>query len=180
MDTTAVSKRLESFEGRIPHMYLCTGGKVTIGIGHAMETATDASQLPWSINGRTATPAEIAADYARVAAAAKGQVAGSYASLTNCRMDNSTIDSLASADITAFTGQVAASLPKWNSYPDCVQAALFDMAFNLGLSGLLKFHNLLAACDAGDWEKAASESHRMGIGDARNSATAALFRQALS
>jgi hypothetical protein len=52
------------------------------------------------------------------------------------------------------------------------------MGFNLGVDGLLKFHMLLAAVDAGQWAEAAAQSHRKGIGDTRNQQTAALFLQA--
>lgn len=38
------------------------------------------------------------------------------------------------------------------------QAALIDAAFNLGLSGLSKFHNMLGAIALGDWEAAANEA----------------------
>lgn len=38
------------------------------------------------------------------------------------------------------------------------QAALIDAAFNLGLSGLSKFHNMLGAMALGDWEAAANEA----------------------
>ena len=69
MDLSLVIPRLESFEGRVPDMYRCTGGKVTIGIGHAIETPADALTLTWSISGRPATGAEIQADYAQIAAA---------------------------------------------------------------------------------------------------------------
>ena len=57
MDSALVISRLENFEGRVPHMYRCTGGKVTIGIGHAIETRADALNLTWSItaNPRPAT-----------------------------------------------------------------------------------------------------------------------------
>src|ERR1035437_9519766 len=55
MDASLVIPRLESFEGRVPYMYRCTGGKVTIGIGHAIETPADALNLPCSIDGRPAT-----------------------------------------------------------------------------------------------------------------------------
>ena len=43
---TEVSKKIEKYEGRIPHLYLDTVGKVTVGIGHmipnkvAMSTVT--------------------------------------------------------------------------------------------------------------------------------------------
>lgn len=35
--------------------------------------------------------------------------------------------------------------------------ALIDMAFNLGLNGLLKFKKMLASLVAGDWDQAAAE-----------------------
>lgn len=38
------------------------------------------------------------------------------------------------------------------------QAALIDAAFNLGLSGLSKFHNMLGAIALGNWEAAANEA----------------------
>lgn len=36
-------------------------------------------------------------------------------------------------------------------------AVLIDMTFNMGIGGLLTFHNMLAACHAGDWLTAAAE-----------------------
>ena len=175
MNIPFVLARLEKFEGRVPHMYRCTGGEVTIGIGHAIQTADDAVLLTWSVDGGDA-----AADHARVAAAQMGLVASSYAALSRCRMSDAAIDALAAADVTKFAAGVARVLPNFNRYPECVQAALFDMAFNLGLSGIQKFHHLIAACDAADWETAARQCHRQGIGEGRNQETAALFRQALA
>jgi GH24 family phage-related lysozyme (muramidase) len=173
MDPEQVIARLEKFEGRIPHMYLCTGGKVTVGIGHAIPSAADASQLSW----------ESAADQAQagwtaVKAAQEGLVASRYAPLTTCRMDNDAINQLAAADVRIFTQSLAANFPNWDTYPAPAQAALFDMAYNLGIGGLKKFHNMLAAVDAGQWETAAQQCHRMGIQDERNQETAALFRKA--
>ena len=161
-------------------MYRCTGGEVTVGIGHAIPSVDDAVQLTWIVGGRAATSDEVRAGWATVEAAQLGLVAVAYAPLSPCRMANEAIDSLAGTDVDRFAGQIAAALPKWTRYPSSVQSALFDMAFNLGVGGLLKFHKLLAACDAGDWATAAAECHRKGIGDSRNEATAALFRQALS
>ena len=178
MDPSLVIPRLESFEGRVPHMYLCTGGKVTVGIGHAIETAAEALKLTWSIQGRPATGAEIQGDYANVAAAQQGLVAKAYAPFTQSRMADADIDALIVADVTRFAASLAAALPNWNSYPAPAQAALFDMAFNLGLGGLKRFPRLLAAVDAGQWTIAAAQCHRQGIGDPRNQQTAALFLQA--
>jgi GH24 family phage-related lysozyme (muramidase) len=178
MDASLVIPRVESFEGRVPYMYRCTGGEVTIGIGHAILAPADALSLTWSVNGSPAADAQIEADYAAVAAAQIGLLASSYAHLTVCRMADSDIDALIAADITRFETGLAAALPNWNSYPEPAQEALFDMGFNLGIGGLLKFPTMLAAVNAGNWAVAAAQCHRKGISDARNQETAALFLQA--
>ena len=143
-----------------------------------MPNSTEASKLTWQIGGAAAAPAQAADDFERVAAAPKGMLASAYAGLTQCRMGDGGIEALVEADVQSFEAQLAATLPKWNSYPQPVQEALFDMAFNLGLGGLKKFPRMLAAIDAGDWNTAASQSHREGIADARNREIAALFQSA--
>ena len=178
MDREFVIKRLRAFEGCIPHMYRCTGGEVTIGVGHAIQAAADAANFSWRIGERPATAAEILADYGRIAGAEMGMRASGYAGMTQCRMADPDMDRLCLEDVDRFTARLEAALPNWNKYPPQAQAALFDMAFNLGLGGLLKFHKLLAAVDAGDWETAAKECHRQGIGEDRNRQTAELFKQA--
>ena len=178
MDLTIVIPRLQSFEGCEPHMYRCTGGKVTIGIGHAIETPADAVALSWAIDGRPAADTEIQTDWASIAAAQMNLAAPAYAPLTQCRMASDGITALVAADVARFEAKLAAALPNWSTYPEPVQEALFDMGFNLGVDGLLKFHMLLAAVDAGQWAEAAAQSHRKGIGDTRNQQTAALFLQA--
>lgn len=180
MNTSLILTRLEKFEGRIPYMYRCTGGEVTIGIGHAIQSAADAHTLPWKLNGQPAAAAAISADYATIAAQPKGLVATHYEPLSRCRMTNDAIDALAAADIARFSGLIANALPNFSTYPDCAQASLFDMAFNLGVAGLQKFKKLIAACDAADWETAAKQCHRIGVAESRNQETAALFRQALT
>jgi hypothetical protein len=52
MNRDRVLARLERFEGSVPHMYLCTGGEVTAGVGHAMGTSAQALKLDWQIDGR--------------------------------------------------------------------------------------------------------------------------------
>jgi len=178
MDQAAVVARLRKFEGCVSNMYLCTGGEVTIGVGHAIPSPVAASSLTWDIDGAAAAPAQAAADFERVAAAPKGMLASAYAGLTQCRMGDGDIEALVEADVQSFEAQLAATLPNWNSYPEPVQEALFDMAFNLGLGGLKKFPKMLQAIDAGDWNTAAAQSHRQGIGDARNQEIAALFQSA--
>ena len=175
MDRISTAERLKKFEGSTAYMYLCPGGEVTVGVGHAILKPALALSLPWA--GAPATE-QIAADYARVAAAEKGLPANRYQSLTQCRLSADSIESLLLADIDSFAANLTARLPAWPTYPEPAQQALFDMAYNLGVGGLLKFRKLLASCASGDWATAATQCHRAGIGDARNNETAALFRQA--
>jgi GH24 family phage-related lysozyme (muramidase) len=174
MDRAIVVQRLKKFEGSASYLYRCTGGEVTIGVGHAVFDVAHALQLPWS--GAPASAA-IAADFASVAAAEKGFPAPHYQGLTQCRLGDEAVDSVLQADIELFAKNLTTQLPEWTGYPEPAQQALFDMAYNLGVGGLLKFHKLLAACASGDWEAAATECRRGGIGDERNAETAALFRQ---
>jgi GH24 family phage-related lysozyme (muramidase) len=180
MNIPLVLARLEKFEGRVPHMYRCTGGEVTIGIGHAIQTAEDALALAWAADGHGIRAEQIRADYARVAGAQKGQAASSYAVLSRSRLSDTAINALAADDVARFAEGIAHVLPNFDRYPECVQTALFDMVFNLGLGGIQKFHRLIAACNAADWETAAQECHREGVAEGRNQETAALFRQALA
>lgn len=48
-------------------------------------------------------------------------------------------------------------LPWYVNLNDSRQRVLANMCFNLGIDGLLKFHNMLEAVRAGDYEKAAAE-----------------------
>jgi GH24 family phage-related lysozyme (muramidase) len=179
MNPSTVIPRVQGFEGRVRHMYKCTGGEVTIGFGHAIENPADAPGLTLWIDGRPATGDEILADYARVSAVEKGPQATFFANLTKCRMADPDIDALLVADVTRFEALLAAAFPDWNSYPEPAQEALFDMAYNLGISGLQKkFPSMMAAVHAGKWDDAAAQCHRTGIGEPRNQQTAALFLQA--
>ena len=128
--------------------------------------------------GSPAAAAEIANAYAAVSSAPLGLPAKDYRSLSELNLPEDAIDQLWSDDISTFTTSLRKNIPNFDTYPDPAQDALFDMAYNLGIGGLLRYHNLLAACRAGDWDRAATESVRHGISDERNKATAALFLQA--
>ena len=179
MNISNVKAMLLTNEGRVPYLYRCTGGKVTIGIGHACESASDACKLSLvTPAGIPAAAAEITNAYTAVYSAPLGLPAKNYRRFSELNLPESAIDQLLNDDISTFTTALRKSLPNFDSYPDPAQDALFDMAYNLGSAGLLKYQNLLAACNAADWDRAANESFRHGISDERNKATAALFLRA--
>jgi len=67
----------------------------------------------------------------------------------------------------------------YEKYPKSAQEAVTDMAYNLGLNGLLtKFPKFVDAVKKQDWDQAAQESKRKGVGFERNQAVRELLEQA--
>ena len=61
-------------------------------------------------------------------------------------------------DIEKFIDQMDAQMPGWRDYPENTQLALANMAFQMGISGLMKFEKMFAALDEGDYNTAADEA----------------------
>ena len=61
------------------------------------------------------------------------------------------------ADIARVEMALNARAPWWTKLNDARQAVLVDMAFNLGMSGLLSFHHTIAATEAGAYAAAAAD-----------------------
>lgn len=182
MDLKRVAQRLEQFEGCVPYMYLDTAKPpvVTCGIGMALPSVAHAQQLPWMVGGEPAEPADVREDYSRVMAAEPGMAAGFYERLTRCRLAPEECHRRLESFLEGLWGRVRVQLEA-DGLPVPAQEALMDMAFNLGVSGVMrKFPRMLAAITERNWEAAARESHRMGVGEKRNQAVAQLFREAKS
>ena len=60
-------------------------------------------------------------------------------------------------DIAQSIKEISNIIRDFDSLPDKAKLVLIDMTYNLGLSKLLTFENMLDAIDARDWEKAAEE-----------------------
>lgn len=77
--------------------------------------------------------------------------------LTDNGLTDAQVDQIYADD----SGEVVRVLPivfSWyGAIDDVRQRALADVAFNVGLPGLLKFRHLLAACVAHDWPRAGRE-----------------------
>lgn len=65
--------------------------------------------------------------------------------------------SLAKSDIFKVTGGLDVALPWWRTMSEPRQRALANMAFNLGVTGLLGFRKALQALQDGNFNQAASE-----------------------
>ena len=168
----------KKWEGCCAWFYLDTRGNVTIWVGFEVESALIAQSLPMYLPGGTVscTAQEKAAAWETVSAMTAGRLASSY-EYSGCPvMLPSDGDSLLLAKLDALDKGLAAGIPGFEALPDPWKMALLDMAFNLGLKGLLDgYPRMLAAVQAGDGATAAAECHRNGIGDERNTWTAAQF-----
>ena len=164
-------KAIIAHEGEVTHMYLDTAGYVTVGIGFMLPNVAEAQKLPF-VNRATnqkATAQEIKTDYESVAKQAKGMIASRYKPFTKLDLPSADIRPLFDAKFESFKAKVVKEFPDFESYPLSVQAALMDMAFNLGMPGLPnKFPSFTRAIKARDFQTAAKESHRRGIQESRN------------
>lgn len=167
-------------EGNIPHMYLDTVGKVTVGIGNMLATVAAACALPF-INRNTrsrATNVEITADFRSVAGQAWPRLARSYRAFTALDLPDVQINQLFRDRVEGFQQELREQYPTYDSYPNSVQLAMLDMAFNLGTAGLKNtWPNLNKAIDGEDWATAAIECNRPQGNAVRNEAVKALFKK---
>lgn len=166
------------YEGNIKHMYLCTAGHVTVGIGHKIENEREATKVKFlKSDGSPGSAEEIAAEYRKVKATEVGNKALFYRPLTRLHVDNKEVERLTNNHLDAFYKQLKKLYPEFDDYPKNVRFALFDMIYNLGKGGLRdKFPKFNKAILARDWAAAANESSRTKIADERNQYVAGLLR----
>ena len=168
--------KLESFEGVIPWMYVDTVGHVTVGVGLMLPDVAAALRLPFQMEGRAATEAEIAAEFARVDQMPMGRAALFYRGKDRPELARADIDGLLRTVLLGFEHELRAAMADYDGFPDGVKMALLDMIYNLGPAGLLKgYPRMMKAVAAGHWAEAAGECLRHGPGAARNEWTREQF-----
>ena len=62
------------------------------------------------------------------------------------------VDELLASDLKETFAQLDKHLPWWRNMNYPRQRACTNLCFNMGINGLLTFHNTLAAMQAGDWD----------------------------
>ena len=168
--------KIEAFEGSIPWMYRDTVGKVTVGVGTMLPDAAAAQRLAFQLAGRPAGTQEIQSDFERVDALPMGRAALFYRQAGRPELPKPDIDELLRTVLTTMESTLRAHLTGYDAFPDGVKMALLDMAYNLGVEGLLTGYPRLIHCvQAADWPGAAAASFRHGPGAARNAWTRQMF-----
>lgn len=157
-------------------MYRDTVGKVTVGVGLMLPDAKAACALPFVTGESSVTPAQIEAEYERVAALPMGRPAVFYRGEKRPELAQTEVDALLRKVLTGFEDELRAHLQGYESFPDGVKLALLDMTYNLGPAGLLHgFPRLVRAVEARNWAQAAGVCFRRGPSAERNAWTREMF-----
>lgn len=182
-----LKEMLVAEEGNYNHMYCDTTGNVTIGVGHLIANAEEAVKLPFRFGNRRANDLEIKEEYMRIRQLGKNYSnykANWYGRYTNLYLEDEDITKIFEADITRIVKSLIYQLKSkkdidFNKQPNEVKLALLDMAYNLGVNGLIsKFPRFMKAIKEEDYELAARESRRIGVPDRRNKAVKDLLLKA--
>jgi GH24 family phage-related lysozyme (muramidase) len=177
-----IFRHFEKHEGVIPHMYLDTAGKVTIGIGFMIPDPHSALayRLTNRVSGAAATSQEKLADWTQVAQQTKGKLAQSYRKFTQLDMSDDDVRRVLDDKLRGFAESLRTRFAAFDTFPPSAQLALLDMIFNLGPNGLFKgFPMMCKAAGRLDWAKCAAECKRLGISNGRNDQTRGLFLAAV-
>lgn len=180
-DVVPVRNMLCENEGLEHYLYLDSANppQITVGIGHLLSTLTDAQLLPFlfTASNEAATKEQIADGWNTLKSQARTS-GGKLTRYLGLYLPSQAIDDLLSADLIHFDAYLHATFKEFDSYPQNCRMACYDICYNVG--SLVGFPKLRMAVVAKDWETAAVESHRQGIGDDRNTRTADLFKSALN
>lgn len=168
--------KLKEFEGCVPWMYLDTAGKVTVGVGTMLPSPQAAAALPFQNSGAAIPAGKIIAEFHRVAAMPSSHLPAFYREPTSPQLPMYSIEDRLRCVLVAFETDLRQHLPRYDALPDRAKLGLLDMAYNLGVSGLVRgYPRLLAAISVGNWTEAAAECLRHGISSERNTWTRVEF-----
>lgn len=126
MEKTLMRAELRRDEGEKLTSYLDTLGYWTIGVGHLIDPKKGANPAPFGTDLRGG---------------------GAITSAQSAQ--------LLDVDIDDKAAELDGKLPWWRNLSEVRQRVIMNMAFNLGVDGLLTFKNTLAKMGAGDYEGAA-------------------------
>lgn len=125
--------------------------------GNELKVYPDKEGYPTIGNGRCLTTKGLSkeeCDYLNLGTYDKNAV---IAKLEVRGITQSEADYLLSNDIDYFTNELSKRLSWFVLLPETAKIVLIDMAFNLGVNGLLKFKNTLALIEKGNYLDATGE-----------------------
>lgn len=126
-------------EGEKLQVYICPAGYATIGVGRNLQTKgllkEESDRLKTGTYDKNATIAQL-------------EVRGISKEESRYLLDN---------DIEYFAAELDKALSFFRTLPETAKIVLINMAFNLGLAGLLKFKDTLKLIESGNYKQASVE-----------------------
>lgn len=182
VERSALRGTLERYEGRVPHMYLDTRGRVTVGVGHLLPSVSSAQRLPFRLADdarKHATREQVAAEYEALPTLKPAEHHSFYRPHTTLQLLDAAINALTEQHIDSFHRELRVIYRDFDRLPSPARLALFDMIFNLGATGLRsEWPRMNKAIGTGDWRTAARESFRPDVQETRNAYVRKLFESA--
>lgn len=174
---------LKNHEGFVNQMYLDTRGNVTVGVGHLLASVESALGLHFtSTHHQTGAGGSINDNELNASASlirSEFEAVKNTGKRSSIHLSNDAVIQQCIKDVQTTETGLRGLYSGYDSFPNSAKTGLVDMAFNLGITKLQdKFTKFNAAVNQKDWNKAASESHRVGIQEERNQATAKNFQNA--
>lgn len=140
---TLEEKLIEFHEGRRNIRYLCPAGFETIGVGHNLEASPLTDGQVDVVLGDAVSESE-----SRDTLLERALEGG---------ISNEAVDRIFEDDLAKVRDQLDIKLPWWRQLSEVRQAVLLDMAFNMGIGGLLKFRQTLEHFRVGRYTLASGE-----------------------
>jgi GH24 family phage-related lysozyme (muramidase) len=158
-----ILQQLRQFEGFTTWMYQdsATPPNVTIGIGFLLSSSKVAVALPFlnKNHGQYATSQEIVNNFNIVHAMPGGLLATKY-NIAPIYLPEEDVYTLGRTKLeNVFLPGLVKLCPDFETFPIQAQSVLIDLAWNLGVGKLGTFTQLIAACNANNWNEAAIQSH---------------------
>lgn len=181
---TAAARAFQTtYEGRCAFMYVDREGLVTTGIGNKIDPVEDALRLPWQVDGRAASPAEIRGEWFLVKSRQdlRGADIHLRAAITRLYLAEESIDALFDSETARMWGLIVGGYPDAETWPAGAQLGSLSMSWAMGAGRILpgpafQYPHFRAAALAQSWGIAAQECKMDGVGiDGRNAANKKLF-----
>ncbi|TDX58964.1 hypothetical protein [Orenia marismortui] len=173
-----LKKILLEGENKTTYMYCDTKGNVTIGVGHLISNLNVAIKLPFKrkSDNHKADANDIEKEYKKMKSIWKknsNYIHTYYGKKASLYISEADIDNTFKLDILKKEINIKAALQKkgivYDNLSREVQLAIFDMAYNMGATGLVnKFPNFIVAIKDANYKEAAKQSSRLDVSKKRN------------
>ena len=175
-------QELEHSEGTVDHLYCDTVGYVTIGVGCMLPNEKAACEMPLrhrDTNQLVSEQEKSDAFHAVKDAFTDNARASYYKKVSNLYLAQEDIESELKKKLDGFIARIVSSFPAFESFPDKAKIGILDMAYNLGVQGVVKkFPTFSRGIREQNWRLCAEQCRRKQVSQERNDWVKNMFMEA--